>query len=57
LAGFLLTRLGHIPKVGESVIFEGRRMTVVEMEKRRISRVRVEPLEGAAASHAESNAS
>lgn len=44
LAGFLLMRLGHIPNVGESVIFEGRRITVVEMEKRRISRVRVEPV-------------
>lgn len=45
LAGFLLTQLGHIPKVGESVTYEGRRLTVVEMEGRRISRVRVEPLE------------
>ncbi|HLY40549.1 MAG TPA: hemolysin family protein [Terracidiphilus sp.] len=56
LAGFLLARLGHIPKVGESVIFGGRRMTVVEMEKRRISRVRVEPLEATAASQAETGA-
>jgi putative hemolysin len=46
LAGFLLMRLGHIPKEGESVDFEGRRMTVVEMEGRRISKVRVEPLDG-----------
>ena len=45
LAGFLLMRLGHIPKSGESVIYEGRRLTVVEMEGRRISRVRVEPVE------------
>jgi len=42
LAGFLLMQLGHIPKAGESVTFEGRRMTVVEMDGRRISRVRVE---------------
>jgi CBS domain containing-hemolysin-like protein len=43
LAGFLLMRLGHIPKAGESVEFEGRRLTVVEMDGRRIGRVRVEP--------------
>jgi len=45
LAGFLLMRLGHIPKEGESVEFEGRRITVVEMEDRRISKVRVEHVE------------
>ena len=45
LAGFLLMRLGHIPKAGESVTYEGRRMTVVEMEGRRISKIRVEPAE------------
>jgi putative hemolysin len=45
LAGFILMRLGHIPKMGESVDFEDRRLTVAEMEGRRISKVRVEPLE------------
>jgi len=45
LAGFLLTRLGHIPRSGEFVDFEDRRLTVIEMEGRRISKVRVEPLE------------
>ena len=45
LAGFLLMRLGHIPQAGESVTFEGRRITVVEMEGRRIGKVRVEPIE------------
>ena len=49
LAGFLLMRLGHIPEAGESVVFEGRRMTVVEMDARRIAKVRVEPVEGEAA--------
>lgn len=49
LAGFLLMRLGHIPKSGESVNFEERRLTVVEMDGRRISKVRVEPLEPAKA--------
>ena len=44
LAGFLLMRLGHIPKSGESVDFENRRLTVMEMEGRRISKIRVEPI-------------
>jgi CBS domain containing-hemolysin-like protein len=44
LAGFLLARLGHIPRAGESVVHEGRRLTVVEMEARRIAKVRVEPV-------------
>jgi CBS domain containing-hemolysin-like protein len=45
LAGFLLMRLGHIPQAGESVTYEGRRLTVVEMDGRRIAKVRVEPME------------
>jgi CBS domain containing-hemolysin-like protein len=44
LAGFVLMRLGHIPVVGEFVTHEGRRLTVVEMDSRRISKVRVEPV-------------
>jgi CBS domain containing-hemolysin-like protein len=44
LAGFLLMRLGHIPEPGESIVFESRRLTVVEMDGRRIAKVRVEPV-------------
>jgi len=44
LAGFLLARLGHIPQPGESVVYQGRLLTVVEMESRRIARIRVEPV-------------
>ena len=44
LAGFLLIRLGHIPKEGESIVYEGRRLTVVEMDGRRIAKIRVEPV-------------
>jgi CBS domain containing-hemolysin-like protein len=47
LAGFVLMRLGHIPKVGESITYEGRRLTVVEMDNRRIAKIRVEPVEEA----------
>jgi len=45
LAGFVLIRLGHIPEAGECVVFEGRRLTVVEMDGRRIAKIRVENVE------------
>jgi len=43
LAGFVLMRMGHIPRAGESVNYQDRRFTVMEMEGRRISKIRVEP--------------
>jgi len=42
LAGFMLAQLGHIPEPGESVAYEDRRLTVVEMDARRIAKIRVE---------------
>ncbi|SEG38335.1 Hemolysin, contains CBS domains [Bryocella elongata] len=42
LAGFLLEKLGHIPKVGERVDFGGRCFAVMEMDGMRIARVRVD---------------
>ena len=42
LAGFLLANLGHIPTVGESFEYEGRRYLVAEMAGHRINRVVVE---------------
>ncbi len=42
LAGFMLAQLGHIPHPGESVEYEGRRLTVVEMDARRVAKIRVE---------------
>ena len=48
LAGFVLTRLGHIPNVGESVEYEDRRLTVVEMDARRIAKIRVELIQPSA---------
>jgi CBS domain containing-hemolysin-like protein len=47
LAGFVLMRLGHIPKVGEFITHDSRRLTVVEMDNRRIAKIRVEPVEEA----------
>ncbi|GIU79601.1 MAG: membrane protein [Bryobacteraceae bacterium] len=42
LAGFLMDRLGRIPREGDSVEASERRFTVLEMEFNRIVRVRVE---------------
>ncbi len=42
LAGFVLARLGLIPTGGESFVFDGRRYTVVEMDGRRVAKVKVE---------------
>ncbi len=42
LAGFLLSRLGYIPKAGDHLEEEGRRYTVLEMERNRIARVLIE---------------
>ena len=44
LAGFLLYQLGYIPHTNEHVDFDGRRYTVLEMERNRIARVRIEQL-------------
>jgi len=44
IAGYMLFELGHIPRPGESVQFEGRRFTVTAMERNRIARVRVESI-------------
>lgn len=44
LAGFLLYKLGHIPKGGESLESEGHRFTVLTMEGHRIAKVKVEAL-------------
>ena len=48
LAGFLLFRLGEIPHVGETVEFDSRRYTVMQMDRNRIARVRIEKLPGPA---------
>ena len=44
LAGFLLSKLGCIPKGGEAVVYQSRTFTVLAMERNRISKVRIEPL-------------
>jgi Hemolysins and related proteins containing CBS domains len=45
LAGFLLFQLGQIPNVGDKVDHGARRFTILEMERNRIARVRIEKID------------
>jgi putative hemolysin len=49
LAGFLLSQFRYIPKEGESLDYGGRKFTILEMERNRIARVRIEKLPPVAA--------
>ena len=44
LAGFLLMKFGKIPAVGESLEYQGRRFTVLEMDRNRIGWVVVDKM-------------
>lgn len=44
VAGFLMSQLGRIPEAGDAVDHDGYRITVVLVDGRRVSRVRVGPL-------------
>ena len=43
VAGYVLAALGRLPAVGDAVEINGQRLTVTEMDARRIARVRVGP--------------
>ena len=45
LAGYVMACLGHVPRIGEAVEVDGHRLEVTELDARRVSRVRVTPLE------------
>jgi putative hemolysin len=47
LAGFLLYQFGRIPKVKDSVDYDGRRFTVTHMDRNRIATVLIEKLDSA----------
>ena len=49
VGGFVLARLGFIPRGGESFDFDGYRFTVVEMDRRRVARVKIQRLKTPAA--------
>lgn len=46
IAGFLLTKLGHVPKVGEELEWGNVKLTVLEATPRRIERIRLQMLAG-----------
>jgi len=43
VAGYIVQQLGHVPDVGEVAVHDGYLLTVLELDGRRISRVKVEP--------------
>jgi putative hemolysin len=45
VGGFILSRLGFIPRGGESFEADGYRFTVIEMDRRRVSRVKIKRLQ------------
>lgn len=46
VAGYVMALLGHVPDLGEAVEVEGHRLSVTEMDGRRVARIRVTPLPG-----------
>jgi putative hemolysin len=44
VAGFVVSRLGEVPGVGDEVIVDAHRFEVTELDGRRIARVRVTPV-------------
>jgi putative hemolysin len=49
VAGFVLAELGRLPEVGDTIEVEGRRITVLELDGRRIARLLVDPPPASAA--------
>jgi magnesium and cobalt exporter, CNNM family len=45
LAGFVLSHLGFLPRGGESFEAQGFRFTIMEMDRRRVARVKIKRLE------------
>jgi putative hemolysin len=41
VAGLVINELGHLPTIGEEIIFRGLRFEVLEADERRVSRVRI----------------
>jgi magnesium and cobalt exporter, CNNM family len=44
VAGYIVQQLGHVPDLGESATIDGHVLTVVDLDGRRVARVKVEPL-------------
>jgi putative hemolysin len=41
VAGYVLAELGRLPEVGDEIVVDGRTLTVLELDGRRIARLRV----------------
>jgi magnesium and cobalt transporter len=41
VAGLVINELGHLPAIGEEIMFRGLRFEVLEADERRVSRVRI----------------
>jgi putative hemolysin len=48
IAGLIISELGHVPTIGEKLDFKGLQFEVVEADSKRVNRVRLRRLEGAA---------
>ena len=42
VAGYIVSQLGHVPAVGEATAYDGYTLTVLELDGRRVARVKVE---------------
>jgi CBS domain containing-hemolysin-like protein len=56
IGGFVFGQLGRLPRLGDEVTFDGGRVRVLTMDKRRVARVRVRSHEHAASSGEEATA-
>jgi putative hemolysin len=56
LGGFALSQLDFIPRGGESFEYDGYRFTVVEMDRRRVARLKIQRIKPAAPAASESSA-
>jgi putative hemolysin len=43
VAGYIVQQLGHVPELGETAAIDGHVLTVVELDGRRIARVKIAP--------------
>jgi CBS domain containing-hemolysin-like protein len=53
VGGFLITHLGHVPVVGEQVDIDGLHVEVLDVDRRRVSKVRITRREPAVAPEGE----
>lgn len=49
IGGFVFSEMGHVPEQGESIVWKNLEITVLEADKRKISRLRIQQLDTAGA--------